>query len=735
MKSTLLSLALLMGATMVVGQSKISPDGRIYLQRASIERQLNENSKLSTDASEPEVIKVLVTLSEGATAEDLEGYSIDCTVGDKFVVVDMPLSKIEELAELPAVNYVSFGEMKEPYLNQANDDTGVAVLHTGGEGLPKAFNGEGVIAGVFDTGVDPNHVAFRAEDGTTYRVKRFFNLNNNVTYTEDNMSSATTDKTTETHGTHVSGIIGGKGGQNGSYGGYSVIFGQTKPAKVNGAIPFEGVANKAELALSGGTLTNSNIVSACKKIADYAKSEGKRAVINLSMGAVYGPHDGSTALCQSLDEIAKEVPIFISAGNDGDLKVSISKVLSSSDNKIATFVNPKKVQVSANTAFWANDNKSLSCKLGFYDVSAGKSIGTIDVAKSMTISGTYYPQYTHDDNFNKAFTESSYIIFDKGIDANNGCSYVAVYMNVTRNSTTNPNCNIVPYFQVSGTSGTRLLATTSEEFGNMGIAGFDDGNGENSINDDACAKNVIAVGAYCTRPSWITLGGKSYSYTDTPTNGDIADFSSYGLSLDGRNLPHLAGPGYGIISTYSQYYYTNANLGSNDVCGYVNANGRDNYWANEQGTSMSSPYVAGVGCLLLQANPSLTTEELRNILIETATKDDFVNNGNKVQWGAGKVNALAAVKKALDMGGVGTIYADENLRLIVSPAGNKCYDVFLAGVDGFKATLYSLSGVAVKSVAIDGNEGVVDASELSSGIYVMEVKADNAHFTKKIVVK
>ncbi|MGN1172356.1 MAG: S8 family peptidase, partial [Muribaculaceae bacterium] len=324
---------------------------------------------------------------------------------------------------------------------------------------------------------------------------------------------------------------------------------------------------------------------------------------------------------------------------------------------------------------------------------------------------------------------------DKGIDANNGCSYVTVYMNVTRNSTTNPNCNIVPYFQVSGTSGTRLLATTSEEFGNMGIAGYDDGSGENSINDDACAKNVIAVGAYCTRPSWITLRGTSYTYTDTPTNGDIADFSSYGVTLDGRNLPHLAGPGYGIISAYSQYYYTNANLGNNDVSGYVNANGRDNYWANEQGTSMSSPYVAGVGCLLLQANPSLTPEELRNILIETATKDDFVNNGNEVQWGAGKVNALAAVKKALDMGGVGTVYADENLRLIVSPAGNKCYDVFLAGVDGFKATLYSLSGVAVKSVAIDGNEGAVDASELSSGIYVMEVKADNAHFTKKIVVK
>ena len=46
-----------------------------------------------------------------------------------------------------------------------------------------------------------------------------------------------------------------------------------------------------------------------------------------------------------------------------------------------------------------------------------------------------------------------------------------------------------------------------------------------------------------------------------------------------------------------------------------------------------------------------------------------------------------------------------------------------------------MSGCAVRSVAIDGDEGSLDASNLASGIYVLEVKTENAHLTRKIVVK
>ncbi|MGM9802485.1 MAG: T9SS type A sorting domain-containing protein [Candidatus Limisoma sp.] len=37
--------------------------------------------------------------------------------------------------------------------------------------------------------------------------------------------------------------------------------------------------------------------------------------------------------------------------------------------------------------------------------------------------------------------------------------------------------------------------------------------------------------------------------------------------------------------------------------------------------------------------------------------------------------------------------------------------------------------------ALVGNEGTINASNLSSGIYILEVKTENAHLTKKIVVR
>ena len=217
--------------------------------------------------------------------------------------------------------------------------------------------------------------------------------------------------------------------------------------------------------------------------------------------------------------------------------------------------------------------------------------------------------------------------------------------------------------------------------------------------------------------------------------GDVASFSSYGTSFDGRNLPNICGPGHPVISAYSRYYYTSQNLTEDDIEAKATVNDRDNHWGQMSGTSMSSPFVAGVGVVMLQANPNLTVSEVRNIMMETATKDEYTAKGDPIQWGAGKINALEAVKKVLGLGGVGEIFADENTRLILTQSGDKQYNVFLAGVDEFNATVYNMSGSAVKTVNFAGNEGTLDASSLSAGVYVVEVKADNAHFTKKIVVK
>ena len=62
------------------------------------------------------------------------------------------------------------------------------------------------------------------------------------------------------------------------------------------------------------------------------------------------------------------------------------------------------------------------------------------------------------------------------------------------------------------------------------------------------------------------------------------------------------------------------------------------------GTSMATPLVAGVAAMMLEANPNLTTDEIRQVLQETAK--DF-NGEPPVQLGAGIIDAAAAIKKVM----------------------------------------------------------------------------------------
>lgn len=738
MKSSLLSLALLITASSsMFAAEKISPMGLMFLQKASLEKNITGSKIMTVNGSQYE--KVLVTLKEGATVDDFEGYDIDCNIGNKFLVVNLPIDEIRSFSELDAVKTLTCGEVFEPCLDQALKSTKMDIVHAGGEGLPQAFDGTGVIAGLFDTGIDPNHAMFRGPDGTSYRVKRFFNMANGVTYTDETMSKATTDKSTESHGTHVAGIMAGLGGQNGQYGGIKKVFGKETATKVTGNIPFTGVASGADIAMGGGSLTIANITSGCKKIVDYAKSVGKPAVINLSLGHVVGPHDGSSNLCQVLDELGKDAIIFVSSGNDGETDCSLTKTFTASDNSIKTFIAPNKSAYDATSAFWAYDNKPLSFQIALYSKKGGNITKTLDVNNSMILAGTNYtnPAYSHDVDFNNAFSSSSYIIVEKGVDSVNKRAYITLSISWTRNLSTNSSNDIVPLFIVKGAEGQKVLGTVTSKLGfsNLDLAGFDNGNAKESINDNATGKNIIAVGAYSTRSTFITLSGKVYGFNNPDMLGDVASFSSYGTSFDGRNLPNICGPGHPVISAYSRYYYTSQNLTEDDIEAKATVNDRDNHWGQMSGTSMSSPFVAGVGVVMLQANPNLTVSEVRNIMMETATKDEYTAKGDPIQWGAGKINALEAVKKVLGLGGVGEIFADENTRLILTQSGDKQYNVFLAGVDEFNATVYNMSGSAVKTVNFAGNEGTLDASSLSAGVYVVEVKADNAHFTKKIVVK
>ncbi len=90
------------------------------------------------------------------------------------------------------------------------------------------------------------------------------------------------------------------------------------------------------------------------------------------------------------------------------------------------------------------------------------------------------------------------------------------------------------------------------------------------------------------------------------------------LSLRAKNLDPLAqscGAGFGVVG---QNYYRLA------------------------GTSMASPHVAGLAALILAAEPSITNEQVRLRMRQTA--DDLGTPGWDAQFGAGRVNAAKAVQ-------------------------------------------------------------------------------------------
>jgi serine protease AprX len=64
-------------------------------------------------------------------------------------------------------------------------------------------------------------------------------------------------------------------------------------------------------------------------------------------------------------------------------------------------------------------------------------------------------------------------------------------------------------------------------------------------------------------------------------------------------------------------------------------------YAAKIGTSMAAPHVAGVAALMLEADPTLTPGEVRDILVDTAAE---VPGCAVIDCGAGYVNALAAIQ-------------------------------------------------------------------------------------------
>lgn len=167
------------------------------------------------------------------------------------------------------------------------------------------------------------------------------------------------------------------------------------------------------------------------------------------------------------------------------------------------------------------------------------------------------------------------------------------------------------------------------------FAAGNEGPGEDTHNPYAKAPWVISVAA----------GEK---------NGKLTDFSSRGVkdkketfTIDGEtwtweDSPSITAPGVDIISTKVIAPLTA--LSATDDAEQIETAYLP-YYTHMSGTSMATPHVAGIVALMLEANPQLSPDEVKEILQKTATN---IPGAEPWEVGAGYVNAYAAVDASFE---------------------------------------------------------------------------------------
>ncbi len=747
MKHRLLT-AILCGASALgaMSQGKINPEGMLLLKDMELRKTsaAYADSKHTLASAPIQSAGVLIGLKPGADSDFLSKFGLVPTadIGDGILLVQIPIDLIEQVAACEEVQCMEFGKTLQTHMNYAREDGKVDQVQNGftHSGKTMKFDGTGVVTGLFDTGLDPNHANFRTSDGTL-RVKRFWH------YTGDNgvaraytsptaIAGFTTDTREETHGTHVAGIMAG------SYTGTGTWINQPSASSKSGftqttsAIPFKGVAPGSEIAMAGTSmLSDDNIIGGVSKIVEFAESEGKPCVVNISIGSNIGPHDGTDLYSRSLSALGKRAIICLSAGNEGDINLFVSKKLTSSSNKAITFINGNEAKQGW-IDIWASNDKTLSVSWIIYDTSTKTTTDILSSTSSssgkITIVGSTAGA-VQNATFNSAFTGS--ISLASNLSTTNNRYNVSAGINAEPKSS---NATKLLGLKIEGEAGqTVYVYGLNVEFtNNRYVSGSLAGSPKGSISDPAAADNVISVGSYNTRLTWATLDGLYGYYPPSYTMGNISSFSSYGKTFQGVQKPDVCAPGCGIVSSISTPYVTAAGSSSSAV-GTATAYNRKNYWDNMQGTSMASPYFSGVVALWLQANPSLNYDDIMDVVNSTSIKDmQVIAGGNAEKWGAGKVDALAGIKKILDdKAAIGGIAADDaESSVIITPAGNG-YELYVAGADRVKAQLFSISGIQAASIDVPGNRSVLSTESLAPGIYILSVDTPAGKHSAKIMVK
>lgn len=675
-------------------QSKLSTDTKLLIGKQNVSDTSLQMRKQAAPRPGQRVLTTIL-LEKDANITDEMLAELDIKVEKRLktmIFAQVPINQLAKLSEMKGVRLVDTGSKVKLHNDRAREATSVPMVHSmnvvnSTADVPDQYRGKGVLVAVIDFEIDLDHPAFRDAEGNT-RIKKAVEFVYNpetkelgvIPFNEGEIDEAiamTHDRecVQTGHGTHVAGIAAGS----------TVALPDDDPMK-----NYYGMAPEADLLVYdlAGVDPSNEIMYSLADAFQVAEERQQPLVVNMSLGVNSARLDGTDAFNTAMQSLVDEYDmtgkiLCMSAGNEGGYPMSIQmpcaqpivdgdwteqeSVACYSLGQQREYEGKEYYYTLAELHFYGADERAFAVKIELRDYKTNQVISEL-------------PLFAGDSQYeDQLFTEA-------------GEEVLIQAETVTEVSSSNRYFHATQFASLSDMEVYPLITLYTKDEGMQVNASVNDNyfcpvqgqpepNTWGSINQWVCNDNVISVGSYNTRNTIVTLLGDERS--NEQEEGAISYFSSWCHPMYGSQKPLVTAPGSFLISAYNH----NLNIYEDKYLmpvGTTMYNGTVHLWGGLEGTSMSSPVAAGIVALWLQANPTLTRQDVLDVMNATCDYDEYCEAAPE-RFGAGKINAKRGIDFILrEAVGLTDIAAPTDLQpakyigadgRIAIRKGERCYNV------------------------------------------------------------